>query len=372
MAGQAGVQVRMPSIEREWRKLGGDDMWLVLRTKTGSLDDFAAAAADANAVAEEGVWAEAPSHAPQGYAVLLTHCADRDLLHQWITEFAHRLESRGLTGALQSAPQVKHPPYLSSMLPPQPAAYLVYTVDLAAMTADPYRTSHWHVPAAATARITAAADRWARLPGAEMRLRHNIYVVAVDLDDASEPLARSLHATGMAGLDFMDDASQQATHVSFTPGGIALYQDTIDEAGSWQPMIERLRAALTASPADTDQGFIRPTVRYSIGIDSANDVQPLPHIRDYHMRYNRHLLDRYVADANGVQVLRTAHLERARDLSGWEITDLGAGRHLVQARDLTPWYAQPLPDPDVLARARADFAGALLTEDVIAANPTPW
>jgi hypothetical protein len=372
MAGQTGVQVRIPSIDKEWRKLGGDDMWLHLRTTTGSLDDFAAAAAEVNATAGEGVWAEAPSHAPQGYAVLLTHCADRELLHQWIAEFAHQLESRGLTGALQGAPQVKPRAWLSSTRPTEPAAYLMYTVDLAAMTADPYRNSHWHVPAAPTVRITAAADRWARLPGAEMQLRHNIYVVAVDLDDPAEPLARSLHDTGMAGLDFVDDASRRATHVSFTPRGVGLYQDTIGDAADWQLMIERLRAALTALPADTDQGFIRPAVRWSIGIDTLDAVLPLPRIREYHVRYNRHLLDRYVPDAHGIQVLRGAHLERAHDLSGWEISDLGADRHLVQARDLAPWYAQQLPDPDVLAQARADFAGMLLTEDIIAANPPPW
>ena len=72
-------------------------------------------------------------------------------------------------------------------------------------------------------------------------------------------------------------------------------------------------------------------------------------------------------------MLRDAHLECAHDLSDWEITDLGSGRHLVQARDLAPWYADTLPaDDEVLAQARADFAGALLTEAVIAANPPPW
>ena len=112
--------------------------------------------------------------------------------------------------------------------------------------------------------------------------------------------------------------------------------------------------------------------RGALSITSVDAVLPLPGIRESGVRYNKHLLDRYVPDAHGVQVLRSAHLERAHDLSGWDITDLGHGRHLVQAHDLAPWYAQTLPDPDVLAHARADFAGAILTQEIIEANRPPW
>ena len=86
----------------------------------------------------------------------------------------------------------------------------------------------------------------------------------------------------------------------------------------------------------------------------------------------RHLLTEYVPDAHGMQVLRVEHLAHARDLSGWDVTDLGHGRHLVEAHDLAAWYATPVPDPDVLERARHDFGGMILTRDVIAANPAPW
>jgi hypothetical protein len=84
------------------------------------------------------------------------------------------------------------------------------------------------------------------------------------------------------------------------------------------------------------------------------------------------LLVRYLPDAHGVQVVRTAHLDNAHDLSGWQITDLGHGRHLVRAQDLAPWYADVLPHSETLARARADFEDALLTKHVIADNPSPW
>ena len=41
---------------------------------------------------------------------------------------------------------------------------------------------------------------------------------------------------------------------------------------------------------------------------------------------------------------------------------------VVVASDLRPSYGATLPDPETLTRARADWSGALLTEDVIAAN----
>ena len=109
-----------------------------------------------------------------------------------------------------------------------------------------------------------------------------------------------------------------------------------------------------------------------IGHDQVDVLLPLPGIKESDVRYNKHLLDRYLPDAHGVQVVRTAHLDRAHDLSGWQITVLGHGRHLVRARDLAPWYADVLPDADTLALARADFAGALLTRQIIADTPSPW
>ncbi|HST48547.1 hypothetical protein [Jatrophihabitans sp.] len=369
------VEIQLASIEKAWKRYGGADMWLQLRTGDGTLEDFASAAAELNDEAEadgvESVWAEAPSSAPAGFVVLLTHCADREELRRWISEFAGRLERRGLSGKLQPTPPVRYPDWLSGAQPPVPTAFLAWSVDRAAEAADPYRSSHWHVPAEATYRIAALADRWARLPGAELRLRYNVYRAAVNLDDASGPLARSLFETGMAGLEFVDDAGQQATNVAFDVGGTSLFQD-IGGTGGWQAQVDRLRAALTALPAEVDLGFIRMGIRASVGIDSMATVQPLPGIEEYHVRYNTHLLDRYLPDAHGIQVLRTAHLDRARDLSGWEVTELGEGRFLVQAADLTPWYGAAQPDPDVLARARADFASALLTEEVISANPPPW
>jgi hypothetical protein len=97
-------------------------------------------------------------------------------------------------------------------------------------------------------------------------------------------------------------------------------------------------------------------------------------LREGDVRGHRRLWSSYVPDAFGLQVLTEAHLERAHDLSDWDIEELAPGRHLVVARDLNPWLATPPPHPenqyrlstppaDILDAARADFGGMLITRD---------
>lgn len=64
-------------------------------------------------------------------------------------------------------------------------------------------------------------------------------------------------------------------------------------------------------------------------------------------------------------MLTDRHLERATDLSGWTIEDLGAGRYLVVAADLEAWYGHDGPDPEVLSEARAAFGPMIVRKEDI-------
>ncbi|PZS31128.1 MAG: hypothetical protein DLM58_12370 [Pseudonocardiales bacterium] len=370
------LDVRYTSIDKVWKASGGD-VWLLLDAATAdSLDEFACAVDEANRAAQEGnsyaaPFGEAVSTAPKGLVVLLTDAGDEVVRDDWVGKFAYHLRQRGFSGQLRGAPKPAQRAWMGSAAGPEPAAFLSWTIDLAAMTSDPYRTSHWHVPADVTSRLTHLLDRWARLPDSELILRQNIYHVSVHLDDAGPLMAQAVSLTGMAGVDFFVDRERLATHVSLCPGGEGLAQ-IIGGAMGWPAKVHRLREALIALPSHTTQGFIRPTLRGALDISDVGSVVPLPGIRESHVRYNKHLLDRYLPDAHGIQIVRTAHLERTRDLSSWKTTQLGDDRYLVEATELAPWYAHTVPDPDVLAQARADFAGVLLTEEIIAANPPPW
>lgn len=136
-----------------------------------------------------------------------------------------------------------------------------------------------------------------------------------------------------------------------------------------------------------DVGFIR----YRHGLVAGFDLQnaepappgsPDPDYPAMEYDHNRHLYADYVADAHAIQVLTKAHLDRANDLSAWDIDSLGNDRYLVQARELEPWFDRepteiygvpwPVPDPDVLDRARRDFGAMILTHDVLQADPRAW
>jgi hypothetical protein len=133
--------------------------------------------------------------------------------------------------------------------------------------------------------------------------------------------------------------------------------------------VEHLRAPLLEFADRLDVAFIR-TGRYQVTswIDLAGAVPALPYVTEAKVRRNRQLWDRYLPDAHGIQVVTAAHLSRLGALPNWQVRALAGSRHLVQARDLEPWFAADQPDPEVVAAARADFAAALLTPEVIKAE----
>jgi hypothetical protein len=370
------VEIQHSSIARAWRQSGGGDTWLQLRTRAGSIEDFATAVEQANEAAAAGgygadIVGAFPASMPRGYAVQLIRATTLALVRNWVSDLATALAERGFAGKLGGAPEVGAIPCLFASEPPVPTGYVVWTLDPSAMQDERRRAAAWLVSPEATVRIAELADRWARRPGADIVLRQNLYSLAVQLENAAPHLAQSVTETGLAGLDFILDKNECATHTALAFGGEGVFQ-LIGGPKGWRQRINRLTEALTALPADTNQAYIRLGHRGKISHNAIHVLQPLPYVEEYHVRYNKHLLDRYLPDAHGVQVVRDAHLAKAHDLSGWQVTELGHGRHLVQAPDLAPWYANGLPDPDTLARARADFAGALLTEQIVKDNPSPW
>lgn len=370
------TELQLSSIARAWRQMGGDDTWLLLRTKAASIEEFTAAVEHANQAAAargdgDDAYAAFPTSSPNGYAIQLIRATTLAAVRAWATDLAADLTDRGIAGKLGGAPDARPIPCLFPARPPVPTGFVAWALDPSAHRDERRQAAGWLVGPAATARIAELADRWARRPGARLVLRQNLFSLTVQLENAAPQLAGSVEESGMAGLQFTTDADESATHVALAFGGEGVFQ-LVGDPHDWRQRIDLLTEALVALPADTNQAYIRLNIRGTSSHNNLHALQPLPGIEEYHVRYNKHLLDRYLPDVHGVQVVRTAHLDHAHDLSGWLITDLGSGRHLVRAADLAPWYADGLPDSQTLDRARTDFAGALLTEQVIADNPSPW
>ena len=370
-------EVRVAAIRKAWRAAGSgvDEVWLLVESGLPFTEVEAAIdAANDVSLQTSGLMGTFPTPTSGSAALMLDGLTDVASLTAWLDGFAAELTARGGQGVVKAAPSARVPDWVFGDRLPVPTAFLNYELDLGAMTADPDRNARWHVPSAATADITRFTAQWARRGnGTEVLLRQNLFVLRLRASDPdiADPLAHAVEQTGMAGVEVIDPHRQTGRHVSFAPGGDCVFQvygAHEDRLGT----IPALSDALLALPALTTYGCVRSARSYALDCSDVENGYGLPGIRETHVRYNKHLLLDHVPDAHGLQVLTDRHLAHARDLSGWEITDLGAGRHLVAAPDLAPWYAEPTPDPEVLARARNDFGPMLITEQLVAENPPPW
>ncbi|PKQ31142.1 MAG: hypothetical protein CVT62_09380 [Actinobacteria bacterium HGW-Actinobacteria-2] len=129
----------------------------------------------------------------------------------------------------------------------------------------------------------------------------------------------------------------------------------------WVSDLDQLRTAMTAVPLD--QLSIAMIDHHSWAYFSATE-----HDEYDNFEYEGHpeIWDEYTPAPCGIQILTDKHLAHAHDLDDWNTTRLNDRLHLVQAKDLGPWYSRPLtyhdqPDPEVIAKARADFGDMLFT-----------
>jgi len=380
----ASIRKDSGSVRRAWREGGYGEFWIELRTQTGNDEAFGDAVAAVNERFEpdDGVYAQLNTRSPNGFVVSVSDVIDDAHLDQWLEAFAAELERLGFDGVLGGVRPAIGPewwtiaPRLDSggygQFPPTPTGFIAWSVDLDAMTRHPARQGAWHVPEAATVRISDHLARWVEPGGSRILLSRDTFRFAVDDGrNVSPTLSSAALASGMTSVFRHVDGDEHGRAVHIAPRGETTLQ-IFDATQSWSSRIDDLRRALTALPDLTDVAFIRPARRLTTSWISISSKQDLDALGETDLRYNRHLLIDYLPDAHGIQVVRDEHLTRAHDLSNWIVSDLGHGRHLIEATDLEPWYSGPLPNPDVVNQARRDFGSMILTKDVITATPPPW
>ena len=375
----AEVEVVWTSLSKAWRKAQYEELWLQFRPR-GSKDVFEAVEAAVQvanqAVLDSGwddVFTEGVSDSVAGPVALMSRAGREEGVRCWFAAFAQHLESVGKSGRVSAAPEAFLPEWLSGgQVPQQLTAFVSYqTKDLTLLDAEEERRT-WHVPEALTAQIADAATAWGRFEGADVYLYRNIHQIRSKNPDVGPAIAAGAIKFAMAGVTYLRSKPRRFTSASMSPLGRTCY-GVMDDTMSWQDRLAQVSRAMTAFPVDTDLAFIRHSKALTISWSDLAGARPaLPHVEEHHVRYNRHLNGQYIPDAHGIQLLTDAHLKHANDLSDWNITDLGGGKHLVQAKDLQPWYATIDPEPETLAKARADFGGMILTEQIIADFPPPW
>ena len=368
----SGVVAELAGINRRL-ELNADALQLLFRgageNRRRPLADAMAAARAAmthanDSVSPDTVWAESVEPSPDGPVVFLDLIGTVEQNRSWLTAFTEELTRAGWSGRLTPAPT---PPTEAAGLDTaiRPAAYLALRMNEEPPpgTVGRWGPPRWAVDAGTTTALCRYLVDWAALPGAAVQLAMGRSRLEFSGDDVTEHLVWAAEHDHTAGLAYAAPAAVRRADLG--AWGQVTCQVS-DHGPDWRARVQHLRAPLLQFADRLDVAFLR-TGRYEVTswIDLAGAVPVLPHVSEAKVRRNRRLWDRYLPDAHGIQIVTAAHLSRLGPLPGWDVQPLAGGRHLVQARDLEPWFAAAEPDPNVVAAARADFAGALLTPEVI-------
>ena len=220
--------------------------------------------------------------------------------------------------------------------------------------------------------ITQTADQlvaWSTLPNATTVVERGLTSFVVNNRAAATEMRRSAALDPQHGVAQIVASQRQARIIRFTTKARASAQVVDTNRPPAETLADLLapmrilathldygwvRRAMSALPDEQDLAFVlgRPT--------SVTEEAAMSH---------PHLLSEYVIDAHVAQVLTSAHLARAGTLDSYVLKEIAQDRFLAVARDPEPWLAERNPEPGVLQQARIEFGSALLTSEILAANP---
>lgn len=343
------IEVDLLSLKRFWYLPGGHLRFLVkvdFGTAMPELDELLEIAAGirhrlASAGGANHVDAEGWVRTKAGWSGVLVNAYAIDDGLEWLDLFVATWAS-AFQGKIIGGPRSTAPKLMDSG--PVPTAFVAYTTgDLSKVPSDD-RGPLWYVEDKITRYIAERAIAWSYRPGCEQYLMREDWQWWVQADGIDHAAAMAQGMDRYASVQFTcsESAPERLRHMKSRAHGRVCYQ-MVDPSASWLEIVNATRGTLRWTPPHTDLGFVR--------FDTANSplwnswVLPWPHVSEPDVRYNRPLLASFVPDANGIQLLTEAHLERARDLSSWKVEKLGGGRYLVEWPELDAWYAQVEPDP---------------------------
>lgn len=376
----ASVSVGSDGLRRAWRRSDRGDLWLRF-TASGEPDGLERAVLDAMSAGDRAAEAatgarelspasEGPSRlalGPPTYVLSLVHLETDADLDTWVAAFAAHLEASGVSGTVgphtrkrsRLWDQVEQIPW------PQLSAYIAYVV------VDPrpsdWAALGWNVSEEATARILAEVAA-AAPDHATTFFNGGLVQLEASPEVAASAVARQLQRDPATYVAHVTPDAAQVDWTGYWMNGLAsrhLYAP--DE--TWDRRVDKLIRSLVATASLVEQAFVQYSPLRDLGWDNLGHSQaPPPPVPGYTFRYHPCLLQTVVPDARGALVVRDAHLERAHDLTRWNVQPIQDGRHLLTAHDLEPWFASPDVDPDLLDQARRDFGDMIVKPEDIEAT----
>ena len=302
----------------------------------------------------------------------------RDAAH-WegvVNKLTDSLGEQGIGGTV-TAPSLLDVWEMLNRNAPQPATQLAFPlvpgIDEGPVNVWGRPAFRWGVLGETTEKVLAESVDWAGRVGSVGVVGGGGPTLPASARDAGD-LIRMRLADGQKDVSCTfvsdrDNGRDRARLVQLDTWGQVVYSD-IDPTRDPTELAEDLAALLVKNAASIEYGtvaLVRP---------NTPGWRQLKHGGRWSK--NRHLWSTRAHDAHGIQVLTSAHLSHARDLSKWRVSEVATDRYLVQAESLAPWYATPdsetwkrglFPSIDTLAQARHDFGQMILTEEVADANP---
>ena len=369
----AGLVVDMASVRRSWWRTDGEayfalDLGAAEQQFTGEELRARSAAVRAQLSRERPLnLADALGwvRTDKGWSGILVDVDQNENLEEWFDRFS-TMSDHELVGTVRGQPRSGGA--WGTRGAAQRSAYVAYTTgDLTAIDSD-FRNPLWHVDKETTRKLADSVVDWTSAGGGQQYLgrRNGIHV---------RPTGGGYGPALAEGIDRYVSTSVECVRkrrpfhgraARWWPHGEAVYT-VIDPEIGWADQVAALRETLLWDPSATDLALVRQDPYAAI---SWMNLTPA-YVSEPMVRYNRPLLTSFTPDAAGLQLVTSAHLERAHDLSGWITTAVGANRYLLQARDLGAWLAEPEVDSELLAAGRADFGDMILTMRSVVDN-NPW
>jgi hypothetical protein len=334
---------------------------------------------DANAAVDTGTTMGVFTAATgKGVAVAaLRDTSSPDTSSQWLTALAGALETRGLPGTISDTgtwgPGLD-PIARANFGRRFPTAFVAYQVDSYPARAKPLRG--WQVDSSTTRTVSEQLQFWAEsrpLEESWVGLTFgNVRIQTSDIATFFE--STSAICSSFKILDAVNHDRGTCRRSSLAQFG-QLVSQVVDPDADWRSLLDAQIEVITTNPHSIDVALIKNVGGIALAWSDVNirDKHAHPTTRDpIDYDANRHLWDEYVIDAAGVQLLTSKHLEHAVDLSDWRVENVSTDRYLVSAKSLDRWYADTVPDPDTISKARQDFGDMILTWDAILAKPGPY
>jgi hypothetical protein len=148
-------------------------------------------------------------------------------------------------------------------------------------------------------------------------------------------------------------------------GHLSVIVGTRSRGFEWRDAVNGMHEVLRAAAPWAVYGFVKrgSSPKHAVaGRSLRRDWPDIPHVAVLPAERARHLEDRYVPDAFGLQLLGPGHADRLPEGGPWTITPMAGGVTVVEHHDRAAWYDDALPDPMALDRARHDL-GPLLMRD---------